>query len=53
MTNSIAMQNLIKESRRLWALYMSADQGDAADQLARRYHEIIAAIDRRAQQERA
>jgi len=53
MTNSIAMQNLIKESRRLWALYMSADQGDAADQLMNRYHDVMAAIDRRAQQERA
>lgn len=53
MTNTTAMQNLINESRRLWSLYMSADQGDAADQLMVRYHHIMAAIDRRAQQERA
>ena len=53
MTNTTAMQNLINESRRLWSLYMSADQGDAVDQLMGRYHQIMAAIDRRAQQERA
>lgn len=50
-TNSIAMQNLINESRRLWSLYMSADQGDAADELSRRYHMCCEAIARRANQE--
>ncbi len=51
MTNTTAMQNLINESRRLWSLYMAADQGDAADQLMRRYHMCREAIARRAEQE--
>ncbi len=53
MSNTTAMNNLINESRRLWSLYMSLDQGDAADEICRRYHLCCEAIARRAAQEKA